>query len=260
MRKEYWVGLFFTLAALMFGAPAIIHDFFPDLSRPTFLAIDAACIVLTAALTVAGIVAAMWENDPAAQWRRRARGFKRKVILRFAGVVLIVVFIGWFLLPTDPLKNQLPGFSAYAVLNLQNETDFHRKYVFVFGPESASHAEFYLSASGEYTFSVTDLHGEKYPLETNIGDDGIPTKKWIAVFSQVGLTDKTTILRLVVNGKEIIRRTLPFVINIPREASWQPASLGGGNFFLEEIGAYPFSLSNDLIAKLWANIQSVLKI
>ena len=101
--------LFFTLAALMFGAPAIIHDFFPDLSRPTFLAIDAACIVLTAALTVAGIVAAMWENDPAAQWRRRARGFKRKVILRFAGVVLIVVFIGWFLLPTDPLKNQLPG-------------------------------------------------------------------------------------------------------------------------------------------------------
>jgi hypothetical protein len=65
---------------------------------------------------------------------------------------------------------------------------------------------------------------------------------------------------LSANGKEIIRRTLPFVINIPKGENWQPANIGGGSFLLEEIAAYPFSLSNNSISKLWENVQQALKL
>jgi hypothetical protein len=109
------------------------------------------------------------DRDPAAHWRLKASGFKGKLIRRglLAGVLLVIC--GWYFFPRDPLSNQLPGFTAYAFLNLENEPDFHRKYVFTFGPNGIPRAEFYMSASREYTFSVTDTHGEKYPLETNLG-------------------------------------------------------------------------------------------
>lgn len=260
MSKGYLIAILLAVAALVFGSPQVIQQLWPDLGRPEVLAINIGCAVITVALVIASIVAAMWEDDPAAKWRRKANGFKGKVIRRSVLPIAIVLGLAWYFRPLDPLSNQLPGFTAYAVLNLQNVPDSHRKYVFVFGPERASHAEFYLSASGEYTFSVTDVHGEKYPLETNIGNEGVPSNKWIVLFSQVALTDKTTILRLSVNGREIIRRTLPFVINIPKDENWQPAGIGGGSFLLFEIGAWPFAISNSSISKLWALDQQTLKL
>jgi hypothetical protein len=261
MRKDYLVAGILAATAVPVGLPMMVApQLFPDLSRPVLWLLFFSGPVVTVAMFLLAAFVAM-DRDPAAHWRRKASGFKGKVIRRsLVAAIAIVSILVWYFLPLDPLRNELPGFTAYAVLSLQNEPDLHRKYVFVFGPKGASHAEFYLSASGEYTFSVTDLHGEQYPLETNIGDDGVPTNKWIALFSQVALTDKTTILRLSANGKEIIRRTLPFVINIPRGENWQPASIGGGSFLLEEIAAYPVSISNSSISKLWVQDQKEFKL
>lgn len=252
MSRGYLIAILLAVAAIVFSSPQAIQQLWPDLGRSEVLAINIGCAAITVALVVASIVAAMWGDDPAAKWRRRASGFKGKVIRRSILPIAIVLGLAWYLRDfSDPLRNQLPGFTAYAVLSLQNQPDFHRKYVYVFGPEDASHAEFYLSASGEYTFVITNLYGDKYPLETNIGDDGVPLNKFIALFSQVAITDKTTILRLSVNDKEIIRRTMPFVIKIPKETNWQPARIGGGSFLLFEIGALPFSISNGSLHKLW---------
>ena len=80
MSKGYLVAILSLLAALVFGAPQVIHDLFPDLARPAFLAIDIACLIFTAALVIAAIIAAMWDDDPAAKWRRKASGFRWKLI------------------------------------------------------------------------------------------------------------------------------------------------------------------------------------
>jgi hypothetical protein len=267
MRKDYIVAGILAAAAVPAGLPMMVApQLFPDLSRPILWLLFFSGPALTVAVFLLAAFVAM-DRDPAAQWRRKASGFKGKVIRRglIAGIALVSILV-WWLLPLDPLRNQLPGFTAYAALKLQNQPDFHRKYIYVFGPANASHAEFYLSASGEYTFSVTDLHGEQYPLETNIGDDGVPLNKIIALFSQVALTDKTTILRLSVNGKEIIRRTMPFVINIP-QGGWKPNTIGadqngnnGSSFLLLEFAAWPAAISNSSISEIWANFQKTSKI
>jgi Concanavalin A-like lectin/glucanases superfamily len=273
MRKEYVVAAILAATAVPVGLPMMVApQLFPDLSRPVlWLLFLSGPIATVGMFLLAAFVAT--DRDPAAHWRRKASGFKGKVIRRslMAGAAIVGVLV-WYFLPLDPLRNELPGFTAYTVLSLQNQPDrpdqpdSHRKYVYVFGPAGASHAEFYLSASGEYTFSVTDLHGEQYPLETNIGDDGIPLNKFIALFSQVALTKKSTILRLSVNGKEIIRRTLPFVINIPPKG-WSPNTIGAdqngnnnGSFLLMESAAWGVAISNSSISGIWANTQKTLKL
>jgi hypothetical protein len=260
VSKGYLIAILLAVAALVFASPQVIQELWPDLGRPEVLAIYIGCTVITVALVVASIVTAMWEDDPAAKWRRKASGFKKKAIGRSLVAVTIVLGLAWYFLPLDPLANQLPGFTAYAVINLQNQPDSHRKYVFTFGPNGVARAEFYMSAAGEYTFTVTDIWGEKYSLETNVGVDGIPQNKFVALFNQVGLTKKTTVLRISINNREVIRRTIPFVIDLG-DTKWPPITLGGGaSFQLAEIASYPFSLSNKAISALWANVEAFYKI
>lgn len=259
MSKGHIVALLLAMAALVFGIPLMVApQLFPDLGRPILWLLFIGGIVVTAGLLGLAAYVAI-DKDPAAKWRRRASGFRGKVIRRTISAAIILGFVIWYLLPLDPLRNQLPGFTAYAVISLENPSDFHRKYVFTFGPNGIPRAEFYMSASGEYTFSVTDIHGEKYPLETNIGPDGIPQYKFIGLFNQVGLTEKTTILRITVNNREVIRRTLPFAIDLG-DTKWPPIILGGGaSFKLTEFASFASSLPNKTISALWANVQSFYK-
>src|ERR1700722_12980470 len=61
------------------------------------------------------------------------------------------------------------------------------RYVFEFVTSDGAKASFYLSASSEFTFSVTDIRNEPYPLEVKIGNDGIPIDQFVALFCEVGV-------------------------------------------------------------------------
>jgi hypothetical protein len=163
VSKNYLVAILLAVAALVFGSPQVIQQLWPDLGRPEVLAINVGCALLTTALVVASIIAAMWDNDPAAKWRRKASGFKSKIFRRSVLAVTIVLGLAWYFRPPDPLKNQLPGFTAYAFLSLENQPDLHRKYVFTFGPNGIPRAEFYCQRAANtlsplLTFTAKNIH------------------------------------------------------------------------------------------------------
>jgi hypothetical protein len=261
---DFVVAGIIAIAAIPSGIPMMVVPLlFPDLARPILWTLFTAGPVLSISLFGLAAFVAM-DRDPAAKWRRKASRFNGKVIRRglAAGLALLAV-LTWLFWPTDPLRNQLPGFSAYAVVSLENQSMFRRQYVFSCGPKNGPRADLYMSASNQYTFSITDAHGEPYPLEINVGADGIPTKQPISIVGEVAVIGNMTILRISVNGKDTIRRTLPFPIDLGR-AEWKPARFGTEGkyrivlFF--EYGAFPFSLSNNDITALHANAKNYFKL
>ena len=72
---------------------------------------------------------------------------------------------------------------------------------------------FYLSASSEFTFSVTDVYGEAYPLEVNVGKQGIPIDRFVVLTVGAVINKSSSELKVLVNVTEIAQRRLPFAWN-----------------------------------------------
>jgi hypothetical protein len=168
----------------------------------------------------------------------------------------------------EPQARKLPGFAAYAVLRVYDVPEFRRKYVFDFGmQDSKARAAFYLSASDQFTFVITDVRGESYPLEVKLGQGGVPIDKFIMLLCEAGIDDDTTILRLSVNGKEIERRRLSFAVDLG-DRKWGAGSALGANaigqnngvFMLAELGAWGETFSNEDTSKMLKNVTDFYKL
>jgi hypothetical protein len=260
VSKTYAVAVLLALAALVFSSPQVIQVLWPTLGRSTVLAIYIGCTLLTVALVVASIVAAMWEDDPAARWRRKTRGFKRKIIQRSLGALLIILVGAWYFRPLDPFRKDIPGLSIYVLLTQYDVPDYQQHYIFQFGSAAGPRYELFVSASNTYTFSVTDIHGTVHPLEMRIGSEGVPLHELVGILAEIGFTEKSTILRVAVNGEEISRTTLPLIIDM--SGAPNGGNLGSnqsgeqhGNFVIKRLTVWQVALSTSNIADVDAQAK-----
>lgn len=208
------------------------------------------------------------------------------LFLMAAGVVGLLIWFGkghsppvltiwgpWVLIIGGPIlgalwlyygkETKLPGFSAYSVIRLYDTPEFRRRYVFEFVSTDHAKVAFYLSASGVFTFSATDIRGESYPLEVKLGNSGIPIDRFVVLVCEVGLATNSTVMKIIVNEKEVARRELNFPLNLGN-IDWKPGSLGapvigtnqGGVFLLGEIGIYKTTLTSSEIGRLIENVRN----
>jgi hypothetical protein len=167
-------------------------------------------------------------------------------------------------LSQTPLSEKLPGFSWYAAIRMEDVAALRRKYVFDFSAPEGSRVAFYLSASDRFTFSVTDIHGEPYPLEIPLGRDGIPLGQFVVLVCETGIASNYAFVRVVMNGRELRRRDLPFSVDLGSR-QWK-TNLGAdangqnsGAFEISEFGGLATSLTDDEIGKLTKNVRDYYK-
>jgi hypothetical protein len=139
--------------------------------------------------------------------------------------------------PASSVDGNLLGFSALMTIRMDDLTKLSRKYVFEFATPEGSRAAFYLSASDRFTFSVTDLHHEMYPIEVVIGPDGIPLNQFVILWFEAASTSNASFLRVFVNDKIVAVRDLDF-----------PIDLGSRNWMAGTIGADITGQSNGAFA------------
>lgn len=150
-------------------------------------------------------------------------------------------------LAASEVDGNLLGFSGYIVIRIDDITQIRRKYVFEFATSEGARAAFYLSASNRFTFSVTDIHRESYPVEIVLGPDGIPMNQWVVIFFEEGSTSNASFMRVLVNDKVVVSRDLDFPIDLGSR-DWK-ATIGadaagenGGAYALGELVAWPMTL------------------
>ncbi|HML13824.1 MAG TPA: hypothetical protein VK456_10980 [Xanthobacteraceae bacterium] len=184
------------------------------------------------------------------------------MILVNLGIVAVVLGVIWHFSEPD---RKFPGFAAYTVLRIFPVPDFRRQYVFDFGSQQGARASFYLSASDKFTFVITDIRGESYPLEINITK--IPVDRFIMLSCEVGIEHDYTLLRVRVNGRDVEHRRLSFPIDLG-DRKWGPGTTIGANgiganngaFMLVELGASDSTFSRSEIDKLFDNVRTAFDI
>lgn len=157
-----------------------------------------------------------------------------------------------------PLDEKLPGFASGLMVQTNDITEERKKYQFYFHTLQGSKAEFYLSASNRYAFSITDIHGSIYTLDIPLGSNGIPFEKFVYMFCEAGTASSYSYLRALVNGREVARHDFDFPLELGSR-KWIPSfgadqnGKNGGAFMLMEMGAYSTTLSNAELMKLSDN-------
>ncbi len=92
---------------------------------------------------------------------------------------------------------------------------------------SGAEAELYISASDLLTFAVKEVYGSVYKVEARLYRTEVPIDEPARIFCEIGIADDTSVLRILVNDREIRRITIPIAINIGDEG-WRPTTIGGG--------------------------------
>jgi len=107
-----------------------------------------------------------------------------------------------------------------------------------------------------FVFEVTDIRGEKYPLEIPIGRTGIPFGEWIYLVAEVGVSSAKTNLAVLVNGYVKQSRTLSFAADLGSR-KWENKVVGAnanstqhGGFSLAELIIYSVTPNDEDIRKL----------
>ena len=119
------------------------------------------------------------------------------------------------------------GFFASAFARLYDTPELRRKYLFDFLAPTNSRFAFYVSPSDLFIFSVWDVNGEQYTLEVPIAADTIPLSSHIFLYCELALYDRSTGLRILVNGKKVAERTLNFKLELGKEYwKWKQATFG----------------------------------
>jgi hypothetical protein len=134
--------------------------------------------------------------------------------------------LAWSLWPSDIFDKKMAEFTVYSVVRMYDSPELRRKYLFEFGDPQGARVSFYLSASDIFTLNTTDVHNEPYSLEVKLGHDGVPIDQVMALFCQVALTEGSIVLRVVVNGREVKRRSIEALSINLGEINWEKKSLG----------------------------------
>jgi hypothetical protein len=168
--------------------------------------------------------------------------------------------------PTDTAAKVLPGFGSYAYLRLYDTPELRRRFIYDFTTPEGGGIKFFLSSSGQFNFTVTDLNKETYSLEIPIGADGIPIDRSIFLFCEVGIAEDQTILRVSVDEKKVGERSLPFKIAIGNTSKIGRGSIGadanGQNnapFKISEFAILSKTLTTEQKSKLIENFKEYLR-
>jgi hypothetical protein len=152
-------------------------------------------------------------------------------------------------------EENLPGFSTYTLFQPNDLNELRRKYYFSFEDPEHAKTALYLSASNVFTFSVTDVNGESYPLEIPLGSyDGIPIDKFAVAVFEVGVATNYAFMRAVVNGREVAHRSLPPIDLGSRQ--WRASSIGSGPMMFVEVGAWFTTMTDEEIDALTKNVRA----
>jgi hypothetical protein len=186
-----------------------------------------------------------------ARWRNLTHGFLGAVLL---GTIL------FFSLPHD---ESLPGFGSYAYLRLYDTPDLRRKVIYDFKTPQGGGIKFFLSSSGQFNFTVTDVNKETYSVELPI--TAIPLDRFIFLFCDVGVSENKTNLRVIVDDKQVGFRSLPFRIDLGDVSKIGKGAIGadtnGQNnspFSIEEVAVYSQTPTYDQRLKLMDNFKTYL--
>jgi hypothetical protein len=204
--------------------------------------------------------------------------------LTWPGIAIGVLFIIWGLIPRHeqiPLiaillfvascagivasivlyvqrgPESLPGAAAFAYIRLYDSPELRRRVVYEFRTPQGGGIKFFLSPTGLFNFTATDVNGEDYPLEIPIGAKGIPIDRSIFLLCEVGISNNYTILRVSVDRKQVGFRSLPSRIEIGDISHLQKMVLGadangqnGAAFKIAELGLAHSTMSADSESKM----------
>jgi hypothetical protein len=123
----------------------------------------------------------------------------------------------WFY---GPQFKTLPGFSAFAFVRLYDTPELRRKYIFDFASPDGSKVSFYLASDGFFRFTLMDINKESYALEVPVGNAGVPIDRYIFLLCEIALGPRETILRVLVDGREVRQRAYDLPISI-ESRKWQ---------------------------------------
>ena len=183
----------------------------------------------------------------AAGARDKNQVFGPPFVVMAVGIIVFCAGAAWYFWPqekTPPAAQEknLPGFSALAYLRMYDTLESRRRYIFQLSNPEGGKAEFFLSASDIFTFSMTDIHGESYALDVPYGAGGIPIDRYVFLYCDAEVDGKVTILRIFIDAKQIQSRTFDLPIEFGSN-NWH-LTLGADNhgqnnapFKMAEFGA-----------------------
>jgi len=137
-----------------------------------------------------------------------------------------VLAIGKIIEPKSLLaKESYLGFSAELMLEIRNVPELRRQYIFQHVTPETAKADFYFSADDHFVFSISDVRGETYSLEIPTGILGIPIYRQFFLVCEAGTLENQTILRVLVDGREVAERTFAFRVDLGSR-NWSKATMG----------------------------------
>jgi hypothetical protein len=164
------------------------------------------------------------------------------------GITLVIAFISWIFWPSDIFARQMPGATvqfAERIYYVPQDTD-----LILFQMENAEGAilSAYLSTAGLFTFSVKDVAKSTYDLEAKLYHTEVPVDEMAIITCEVAEDTNTTVLRIAVNDREIIRRTINDAVDLGNwtKSNLRSARIGGGQGYrLAGWGMWPYAISTN---------------
>jgi hypothetical protein len=137
-------------------------------------------------------------------------------------MTLVAAFSGWWLWSSENSvprvqvtgEKNLPGVQVSGFLRLYDTPEVRRRYIFQISNPEGGKAEFFLSASDIFIFSVTDIHGETYALDVPYGTSGIPIDRYVFLYCDAGIDRKSMTIRLFIDGKQVQTRTFDLPVEL----------------------------------------------
>ena len=168
------------------------------------------------------------------------------------GVLFIITAVAWWFWPSDIFDKSMPGLSVLMDGRIYDTPDKTNRQLFKLENSHGGGASLYLSASGLFTFSVTDNFRSTYDLEARLHRSELPIDEFITLFCELANHDHQSTMRIVVNGKEIRRRTIPATLSFRGDwgGDWKPQIGGGALFSLITTAVWSNTVPNDKIQKI----------
>ena len=237
------VGSLFGLGATVTGA--VVPIYIPNMPSWAVHWLFWGGIALVGLMVIDGVLLFFGAGSLRENWLQ-VLSINVGCVLVFAG------FISYHAPIVGPLAEaSLPGLGIFAAIEIRDVAEIRRKYIFDIGTSDGAKAAFYLSASDKFTFVITDIRGETYPLEFPITGKTLVIGQPVYLLLECGIIDSQTKIHAVVNGYEVVRRTLPFPINLGAR-DWKDITVGtnkigrdGGAFVLAEFGIVATTLNKN---------------
>ncbi|MGA8594900.1 MAG: hypothetical protein WB676_09170 [Bryobacteraceae bacterium] len=236
-------AVYFHLAGICVTVAGVVSPMlFPDWARPILIG-----------MFVVGVTGGVVFTSIPLFIYRLKRPWLSSVIL-----TAIIISAAWWLWPTDIFDKQMPGLTISMRQRLFDTPKHNNRTLFYLKNDRGAEVKLYLSSSGLFTFSIKDVYQSTYDLEAKLYRSEVPVDAFFTLFCEVALTDSESVLRIVVDKKEIRRRTIPTNIELG-DGSWKPNLGGGATFMFLEGGIMVSAITNKDIARLVDNQQQFFK-